>query len=72
MTNLETDGVFAKRMVALAKSPNKLHQKVIGNKWDKKRTVWKIMIKSEMPDNGRVPNSPSESYTREHQTDDGI
>ena len=35
VTSLESDAVMAKRMMTLAKSDNKLHQKVIENKWDK-------------------------------------
>ena len=50
VTSLEADAVIAKRMMALARSPNKLQQKVTDNKWDKSRTIWKTMDVSEMPD----------------------
>ena len=50
MRSLETDAVLAKRMMTLAKSPNKLQQKVIENTWDQKRIIWKTMDESEMPD----------------------
>ena len=50
MTSLETDDVVAKRMTTLSTSHNKLERKVIASKWDKKRTIWKTMDESEMPD----------------------
>ena len=50
VTSLESDTVMAKRMMTLAKSDIKLHQKVIENKWDKRRTIWKTMDASEMPE----------------------
>ena len=51
VTSLETAAaVIAKRMLTLAKSPNKLQQEVIENKWDKKRAIWKTMDETEMPD----------------------
>ena len=37
-------------MMALAKSANKLQQKVTDNKWDKRSTIWKCIDASEMPD----------------------
>ena len=54
MTSLESDVVMAKRMMALAKSPNKLQQKVTDNKWDKRSTIWKCMDASEMPDDPQL------------------
>lgn len=84
VTSLESDAVMAKRMMDLAKSPNKLQQKVTDNKWDKKRTIWKSMDASEMPDfpelneeelrdltMGVYQIRQAKSYTKEHQTDDG-
>ena len=50
VTSLETDPVIAKLMMVLAKSPNKLQQKVRDNKWDKRHTIWKTIIVSAMPD----------------------
>ena len=41
---------MAKRMMTLAKSDSMLHQKVIENKWDKRRNIWKPMDASEMPE----------------------
>ena len=47
VTSFETDvAVIAKRVTILAKSSNKLQQKVIENKWDKKRAIWKTMDES--------------------------
>ena len=50
-TSLESDAVIARRTMALAKSASKLQQKATdNNKWDKKRTIWKTMDVSKMPD----------------------
>ena len=84
VTSLESDVVMAKRMMALAKSPNKNQQKVTDNKWYKRRTIWKCMDASEMPDIPQLNETElrdltmgvyqirqAKSYTKEHQTDDG-
>ena len=84
MTSLESDAVMAKRMMALAKSDNKLHQKVIENKWDKRRTIWKTMDASEMLEFPQLNKKElrdltmgvyqirqAKSYSKEHQTDAG-
>ena len=84
MTSLESDAVMAKRMMTLAKSDNKLHQKVIENKWDKRRTIWKTMDASETPEFPQLNEEElrgltmgvyqirqAKSYSKEHQTDAG-
>lgn len=84
VTSLESDAVMAKRMMALAKSDNKLQQKVTDNKWDKRRTIWKSMDASEMPDFPQLNETElrdltmgvyqirqAKSYSKEHQTDAG-
>ena len=84
VTSLESDAVMAKRMMTLAKSDNKLHQKVIENKKDKRRTIWKTMDASEMPEFPQLNEKElrditmgvyqirqAKSYSKEHQTDAG-
>ena len=84
VTSLESDAVMAKRMMTLAKSPNRLQQKVTDNKWDKRRTIWKTMDASEMPDFPQLNENElrdltmgvyqirqAKSYTKEHQTKEG-
>ena len=71
--------------MTLAKSATKLQQKVIDSKWDKRRTIWKNIDVSAMPDLNPQPNETdwrdltmsvyqihqAESYSKEHQTDVG-
>ena len=84
VTSLESDAVIAKRMMALARSPNKLQQKVTDNKWDKRRTIWKTMDVSEMPDFPQLNENElreltmgvyqirqAKCYSKEHQTETG-
>ena len=84
VTSLESDAVMAKRMMTLAKSDNKLHQKAIENKWDKRRTIWKTMDASETQKflqlneeelrnltMGAYQTRQAKSYSKEHQTDAG-
>lgn len=84
MTSLESDAVMAKRMMALAKSANKLQQKLMDNKWDKRRTIWEIMDASEIPDFPQLNKTElrdltmgvyqirqAKSYSKEHQSDAG-
>ena len=63
----DSDKVIARRMVALAKSPNKLQDKVMKTGWDKKRVTWKKIDDTKLdnfpelteltqgPDNGNIP-----------------
>ena len=39
VTSTDSDKVIARRMMALAKSPNKLQDKVMKSDWDKKRVI---------------------------------
>ena len=77
--------MMAKRMMTLAKSDNKLHQKVIENKKDKRRTIWKTMDASEISElpqlyekelrditMGVYQIRQAKIYSKEHQTDAGI
>ena len=43
VTSKDSDKVIARRMMALAKTPNKLQDKVVKNGWDKKWVIWKKM-----------------------------
>ena len=67
VTSLESNAVIAKRMMALARSSNKLQQNVNDNMWDKRHTIWKTMDVSDFlqpneneSDDGRVSNSPGQ------------
>ena len=70
--------------MALAKSASKLQQKATDNKWDKKRTIWKTMDVSKMPDLPQLYETEirdvtvgvyqicqAKSYTKEHQSGAG-
>ena len=41
VTSTDSDKVIARRMMALAKSPNRLQDKVMKSGWDKKQVIWK-------------------------------
>ena len=84
VTSLESDAVIVKRMMALARSSNKLQQNVTDNKWGKRHTIWKTMDVSEMPDflqpnenelrdltMGVYQIRQAKCYSKEHQTETG-
>ncbi|MCG7879800.1 MAG: transposase family protein, partial [Candidatus Thiodiazotropha endolucinida] len=48
VTSTDSDKVIARRMMALAKTPNKLKDKVLKNGWDKKRVIWEKIDDTEL------------------------
>ena len=84
VTSKDSDKVIARRMMALAKTPNKLQDKVLKNGWDKKRVIWKKiddeklenfpeMTEDELRDltMGIYQLKQAKSYTDEHFDDNG-
>lgn len=48
VTDSDNDHILAESMLALAMTPNKLKEKVLTEKWDKKRVIWKRIDESEL------------------------
>lgn len=84
VTSLEKDEVIAKRMMILAKRPNKLQSKVLKNGWDKKRVIWEKVQDAdienfpELTENelrdltmGIYQLKQAQSYTDEHFDENG-